>query len=84
MAPDFRKILHPPKDSAAGQMLWLSSLGINLVLTTAVCTVGGWYLDKWLHTQPVFVMSGFVVGTFGGFYQIFLAIKRMNANDTPK
>jgi len=78
-----KKKLHElikPGVSAAGDLLWLSSLGINLVLSTAVGLCGGWYLDKWLHCRPWLTIVGFFMGTLAGFYQIVRAIKAIDAS----
>lgn len=60
-----------------GDLLWVSSLGIHLVLSTAAGVVIGWYLDKWLKTSPVLVIVFFFIGTFAGFRQIYLEMKKL-------
>jgi ATP synthase protein I len=72
-----------PGVSAAGDLLWLSSLGINLILSTALGLGGGWYLDKWFHSRPWLTIIGFLLGTFAGFWQIVRAIKAIDSSFKP-
>ena len=32
---------------------------------------GGYYLDRWLGTEPVFLLLGLLLGTASGFYGMF-------------
>jgi len=65
-----------------GSLLWASTLGINLVLSTVVGLVIGWFLDKWFNTAPTGVIVFFFIGTFAGFRQIYLAVKKLERDDT--
>ncbi|NLG17932.1 MAG: AtpZ/AtpI family protein [Fibrobacter sp.] len=58
-----------------------ASLGINLVLTSAVGLLIGLYLDKWLSTGPVFLLIFFALGIFAGFRQFFIEARRFNKNE---
>ena len=62
-------------------LLWLSTLGINLVLASAVGVVVGHFLDKWLKTGAIFTILFFFIGTFAGFRQIFKEVQKLNAED---
>jgi ATP synthase protein I len=61
-----------------GNILWLSSLGLNLVLSMAVGFVIGLYLDKWFKTKPVFLMIFLALGLFAGFRQLFKEARKAN------
>ena len=63
-------------------LLWLSTLGINLVLSSAAGIVLGFFLDKWLNTRPVLTLVFFCVGTFAGFRQIYKEIQKLGNDDT--
>ena len=77
-----KKNLSPEnKNKGIGDMLWVTSLGINLVLSTFVGVGIGFYLDKWLHTSPVMIIVFFLLGTFAGFRQILREIKKLDEND---
>ena len=58
--------------------MWIASLGINLVVSSAVGSVLGFFLDKWLNTKPIFMIFLFFVGLFAGFRQIFKEIKKID------
>jgi ATP synthase protein I len=64
-----------------GDLLWASTLGINLVLATAAGLLIGWYLDKWFKTAPVLTIIFFFVGTFAGFRQIYVEIRKLGNED---
>ena len=65
-------------------LLWLSTLGINLVFAGAAGGVLGWFIDRWLKTPPVFTIVLFLIGTFAGFRQIFKEVKKLgNEEDIP-
>lgn len=71
--------LNPKKkvESDWGPVIWIASMGINLVLSSAVGLAIGYYLDKWLKTTPILLIVFFAIGTFAGFYQIYKDIKRL-------
>ena len=50
----------------------LATVGITLVVASAGATVGGYYLDRWLGTSPVFTLIGLGVGIAAGFREFFL------------
>jgi ATP synthase protein I len=54
----------------------LATVGITFVVTTAGATIGGYYLDRWLGTLPVFTLIGLAVGVGAGFREFFRMIKR--------
>jgi len=70
--PDLKKSSRLGRD-----MLWLSTLGINLVLAGAVGVVVGYYIDKWLKTPPIMTILFFCIGTFAGFRQIFKEVRKL-------
>ena len=37
---------------------------------------GGWFLDGWVHTRPLFAIVGAFVGGFAGFMSIYYRVKR--------
>lgn len=54
----------------------LATVGITLVVATALATIGGYFLDRWLGTKPVFTLIGLGVGIATGFREFFRAIRR--------
>ncbi|MBN1129128.1 MAG: AtpZ/AtpI family protein [Chitinispirillaceae bacterium] len=80
-----QKEKHPEtseKTGRKGDLIWVSSLGIHLVLSTAAGLVIGWYLDKLFKTAPVLTIVFFFIGTFAGFRQIYREIKKLGDDDT--
>ena len=70
--PAAKKKLH-----RGGDLLWLSTLGINLVLAGAAGIAIGYFLDKWLKTQPVMTIVFFCIGTLAGFRQIYKEVRKL-------
>ncbi|HEV8441593.1 MAG TPA: AtpZ/AtpI family protein [Methylomirabilota bacterium] len=54
----------------------LATVGITFVVATAGATIGGYYLDRWLGTLPVFTLIGLGIGIAVGFREFFRMIKR--------
>jgi F0F1-type ATP synthase assembly protein I len=64
--------------------LWVSTLGINLVVSSIAGTGLGYGIDHVFKTQPVFTISLFFIGTFAGFRQIYKEIIKMSKEDGKK
>jgi ATP synthase protein I len=54
----------------------LATVGITLVVAIALATIGGYFLDRWLGTKPVFTLIGLGVGIATGFREFFRVIRR--------
>jgi F0F1-type ATP synthase assembly protein I len=54
----------------------LATVGVTFVVATAGATIGGYYLDRWLGTPPVFTLVGLGVGVGVGFREFFRMIKQ--------
>ena len=59
----------------------LATVGITFVVATAGATVGGYFLDRWLETQPVFTLIGIALGIGAGFRDLFRAIRQAGKED---
>lgn len=44
--------------------------GMDIALVTVVFVVIGWLVDRWLGTQPVFIITLLVLGVVGQFLSI--------------
>jgi ATP synthase protein I len=64
-----------------GDLLWASTLGINLVVSTAAGVLIGWFLDKLFKTSPVLTIVFFCIGTLAGFIQIYREIRKLDNDD---
>jgi len=54
----------------------LATIGTTFVVAIALATIGGYFLDVWLGTKPLFTLIGLAVGIATGFREFFRAIKR--------
>ena len=54
------------------------SLGIELVLSVLVVGAFGRWVDQKLHTEPVFLLVGVLVGSAAGFRQILRYTERLD------
>jgi len=59
----------------------LATVGITFVVATAGATIGGYYLDRWLGTLPVFTLTGLGVGVAVGFREFFRMVKRAERDE---
>ena len=57
-------------------MAFLSSLGINMVVSTLIGLAMGYYLDKWLGSEPWGLLSFLFFGIAAGFRNIFVLTNR--------
>ncbi len=69
-------------DGLKRNLLFVSSLGINLVLSGVAGIVLGIYLDKWFHTRPILTIALFILGTVAGFRQIYKEIRKLGEEDS--
>lgn len=54
----------------------LASVGINLVVATFIGYLIGFYLDKYLGTEPWFTIIFLLVGITAGFKNLFTVTKK--------
>jgi ATP synthase protein I len=66
-----------PKKGILSDAMWLSTIGIHLVVCSIIGLFTGYLLDKWLHTQPLFMFIFFIIGLIAGFRQIYKEIKKI-------
>lgn len=64
--------------SFIGQAARLSSIGIELVVSTAVGLAIGWYLDERFDTSPWLTIIFLVFGIVAGYRNIFREIKKID------
>ncbi len=58
-----------------------SVLGLNLVTSTFVGLIIGWFLDKWLGTKPWLLLVFLVLGIIAGFKNVFMEVKKISEAD---
>jgi ATP synthase protein I len=54
----------------------LATVGMTFVVATAGATIGGYYLDRWLGTLPLFTLVGLGLGIATGFREFFRMVRR--------
>ena len=54
----------------------ITQFGINMVVPIALCSVAGYYLDRWLGTSYLVIIL-FFVGATAGFRNIYIFSKRI-------
>lgn len=54
----------------------LATVGMTFVVATAGATIGGYFLDRWLGTNPLCTLIGLALGIGVGFRDFFRIIKR--------
>jgi F0F1-type ATP synthase assembly protein I len=51
-------------------------LGFSFAIAILLFGAGGWVLDGWLHTRPLFFIVGAMLGGFAGFMTIYARVKK--------
>ena len=51
-------------------------MALNFTVAILLFGAGGWFLDKWVHTRPLFTIIGAFVGGFAGFMSIYYRVKK--------
>lgn len=59
----------------------MATVGITLVVATALAVIGGYFLDGWLGTKPLFTLIGLGVGIATGAREFYRTIKRWVRED---
>lgn len=63
------------------QIASYSTLGLEMGLSVAVGAGIGYYLDKWLKTEPWLLIIFLVFGVIAGFRSLYRALKRLQQED---
>jgi ATP synthase protein I len=58
-----------------------STLGLEMGLSVALGVGIGYYLDKWLNTEPWFLIIFIIFGVAAGFRSLYRAVKRLQKED---
>ena len=64
------------------QIASYSTLGLEMGLSVAVGAVIGYYIDKWLKTEPWFLIVFLLLGVIAGFKSLYRALKRLQKEDS--
>ena len=58
-------------------LMQASDLGIRLAVMMALCTYGGYRLDQWRDSQPLFLPLGAGLGLGGGMWTAIRSVDRL-------
>ena len=58
------------------RLVWLSSMGISMVLATFIGLYIGVYLDSVFSTRPWFTIIFLIIGIAAGFRNIYILVKK--------
>jgi ATP synthase protein I len=72
LAPREKETVKLIKQAAA-----YSTLGLEMGLSVAVGAAIGYYLDRWLKTEPWLLIVFFVFGVVAGYRSLYRAWKRL-------
>ena len=59
-----------------------STLGLEMGLSVAVGAVMGYYIDKWLNTEPWLLIVFLLLGVIAGFRSLYRAAKRLQKEES--
>lgn len=62
---------------AGGLLSTAGTMGLHLVSGTLVGAVLGWFLDKWLGTNPWLFLTMLVLGIVAGFMNVYRDAKHL-------
>jgi F0F1-type ATP synthase assembly protein I len=68
-----------PPENGYGQGYAYFGMALNFTVAILLFGAGGWFLDGWIHTRPLFAIIGAFVGGFAGFMSIYYRVKRDTA-----
>lgn len=60
-----------------GRYTRFAGIGFTFVVLIAVFTLGGYFLDRFVGTMPLFLLLGMVVGFAASLYYLFLKLKEL-------
>jgi ATP synthase protein I len=69
------------KGKVVRQIASYSTLGLEMGLSVAVGAIIGYYLDKWLHSEPWLLIVFLIFGVIAGFRSLYRALKRLQRED---
>jgi ATP synthase protein I len=76
--PRSRRVADPAARSGkrAYNALNASSVGLELGISVALGLLAGYYMDKWLGTEPWLMLLWLLLGLIAGFRGVFRAVAR--------
>ncbi|AHY46870.1 Putative F0F1-ATPase subunit (ATPase_gene1) [Rubrobacter radiotolerans] len=60
-----------------GRYTRFAGIGFAFVALISAFTVGGYFIDRWAGTMPLFVLVGLVLGFAAALYYLFVKLKEL-------
>ena len=57
-----------------------AEIGFQYGASIVLCTLGGYWLDKWLNTGNILLITGVLIGSVGGFINLLRAVNYKSKN----
>lgn len=74
----------PQRQGGARSVFSYLDLGLRFALSVVIASGGGYLVDKWLHTLPLFVIIGLLLGAVAGFLSIYRSVFPTPRNNAPQ
>ncbi len=75
----------PMPPDAKGQDIWqYTTLGMEFVITFGVIVAGGYWLDRWLGTLPVWTLIAAGLGFAGAMYRLVRSARQLDRRSQDK
>jgi len=61
------------------QNKWAMAMAVGTIISSQVVAgvLVGYFLDRWLKTQPWFLIAGVTLGSIGAFYGVYRIASRL-------
>lgn len=66
----------PP--SVWGSLALVGQLGLTIAIPMAIGAIGGSLLDDFIHTRPLFILLGLLLGLISGIYGAYRLFKKIS------
>ena len=66
-----------PQPSVASSLLGLAGMGFTIAIPIAFFAIAGNYLDGLIHTKPLFILLGLLLGLISGIYGAYRLFKQV-------
>ncbi len=72
--------MEKPKKKLLRQIVRYSTIGLEMGFSVAIGGVMGYFLDRWLGTQPWLMLVFLILGTVAAFRSLFALMKAIEKN----
>ncbi len=72
-----------PPNALWDQLILVSQVGLTMAGSILLCFAGGYYLDRWLDSKPLFTIVLLLAGIVGGGYTAYRQIMEVGVDRPP-